>query len=188
MQVTLEMIALLRDKYREIKRLRTVDAEHVARGHAHDPKPEMAVLARRFPGALRELDELSMDQIDARLSELDDAIAARRVPEWAALQVAYHGAYRFALRIKRLAARRGSLDDEALARAIERLLDTAASDQQGEPDEPRLADFDAEALRAILRPEGGRLHPWVLQHAARALGVTPTAVSRALFARDRAAR
>jgi hypothetical protein len=188
MRVTLEMIAVLREKYREIKRLRTVDAEHVACGRAHDPKPEMAALARKFPGALRELDELSIRQIDARLSELDDAIAAQRVPEWAALQVAYHGTYRFALRIKRLGSRKGALDDEALARAIERLLDTAASDSVSEPDEPRLADFDAEALRAILRPEGGRLHPWVLQHAGRALGVAPLVVSQALFARERAAR
>jgi hypothetical protein len=189
MRVTLEMIAVLREKYREIKRLRTVDAEHVARGHAHDPKPEMAALARKFPGALRELDELSMPQIDARLAKLDAALAAQRVPEWAALQVAYHGTYRFALRIKRLGARKGPLDDEALARAIERLLEAATqSRDDAQPDEPRLADFDAAGLRAILRPEGGRLHPWVLGQVARALGVEPSAVSKALFARERVVR
>jgi hypothetical protein len=188
MRVTLEMIAVLREKYREIKRLRVVDAEHVASGHAHDPKPEMAALARKFPGALRELDELPMEQIDERLAALDEALALNCVPDWAALQVAYHGTYRFALRIKRLSARRGALDDEALARAIQRLLEQAASERTAaEPDEPRLADFDAAALHAILRPEGGRLHLWVLRHVAHGLGVAPAAVSQALFARERVA-
>jgi hypothetical protein len=182
MRVTLEMVAVLREKYREIKRLRTVDAEHVARGHAHDPKPEMAALARRFPGALRELDELPMAQIDARLTALDGALAEQRVPEWAALQVAYHGTYRFALRIKRRAARKGALDDTALQHAIDTLLARArAEPDDGEPDEPCVSDFDAAELRAILRPASGRLQPWVLAHVARALAVEPFAVSAALF-------
>ena len=186
MRVTLEMIAVLREKYREIKRLRTVDAEHVAHGRAHDPKPEMAALARRFPGALRELDELPMAEVDARLAELDAALAAQRVPEWAALQVAYHGTYRFALRIKRRAARKGALDDSALRHAIERLLALTEGELASEPDEPRIADFDAATLRAIVRPAGGRLQPWVFAHVARTLGVEPDAVSAALFARERA--
>jgi len=186
MRVTLEMVAVLREKYREIKRLRTVDAEHVARGHAHDPKPEMAALARRFPGSLRELDELPMAQIDARLAALEGALAEQRVPEWAALQVAYHGTYRFALRIKRRSARKGALDDAALQHAIERLLARTEAELESEPDEPRIADFSADELRAILRPDGGRLQPWVLAHVARFLGVAPAAVAAALFAADQA--
>lgn len=186
MRVTLEMIAVLREKYREIKRLRTFDAAHVARGQTHDPKAEMAALARRFPGSLRELDELSMTQIDARLARLDVALANERVPEWAALQVAYHGTYRFALRIKRGSARKGVLDEVALQHAIERLLAHPQAELDREPDEPRIADLDAQELRAILRPAGGRLHPWVLGHVARTFQVEPGAVSAALFARDRA--
>ncbi len=184
--MTLEMVAVLREKYREIKRLRTVDAEHVARGHAHDPKPEMAALARRFPGSLRELDELPMADIEARLSALDGALVEQRVPEWAALQVAYHGTYRFALRIKRRSARKGVLDERALQHAIARLLASTEAELASEPDEPRLTDFNAEELRAILRPTGGRLQPWVVAHVARALQVEPAAVSAALFVRDRA--
>lgn len=183
MRVTLEMIAVLQEKYREIKRLRTVDAEHVAHGRAHDPKPEMAALARRFPGALRELDELPMTEVDARLAQLAAALAAQRVPEWAALQVAYHGTYRFALRIKRRAARQGVLDDAALGRAIERLLALTERELDSEPDEPRIADLDAATLQAILRPVEGRLQLWVLARVARAFGVEPAAVSAALFAR-----
>jgi hypothetical protein len=188
MQVTLEMIAVLREKYREIKRLRTLDAEHVARGHAHDPKPEMAALARRFPGALRELDELPIERIDARLAELDAALCNQSVPEWAALQVAYHGTYRFALRIKRRAARAGSkgrLDDVELERAIAELIASADVRESAELDEPLLSELDASELRAILRPAGGRLHGWVLAQVARRAAVTPEAVSRALFLRER---
>jgi hypothetical protein len=189
MQVTLEMIAVLREKYREIKRLRTVDAEHVARGYAHDPKPEMAALARRFPGALRELDELPIERIDARLAELDAALCNQSVPDWAALQVAYHGTYRFALRIKRRVARadrKGRLDDAELERAIAELMASARERQErAELDEPLLSELDADELRAILRPAGGRLHGWVLAQVARRAAVTPEAVSGALFLRER---
>lgn len=188
MRVTLEMVAVLREKYREIKRLRTVDAEHVASGQAHDPKPQMAALARRFPGALRELDELPLERIDERLAELDAALVAGRVPEWAALQIAYHGTYRFALRIKRRAARKGALDDEALERAIARLLASPHGElASDEPDEPRASELDGELLRAILRPAGGRLQPWVLAQVARTLQVSPERVAAALFAREPAA-
>jgi hypothetical protein len=186
MGVTLEMIAVLREKYREIKRLRTVDAEHVARGQAHDPKREMAALARRFPGALRELDELPLAVIEARLAQLDEAIESHSVPEWAALQVAYHGTYRFALRIKRRAARKGALDDDALEHVIARLLAAAPElAAHAELDEPRLEELDAATLREILRPAGGRLHGWVLAQVAARAGVPAEAVAAALFLRER---
>jgi len=189
MRVTLEMIAVLREKYREIKRLRTVDAEHVARGQAHDPKREMAALARRFPGALRELDELPMARIDERIALLDAALAENSVPEWAALQVAYHGTYRFALRLKRRSARRGALDDAALERAIAALR--AAAEEiaaRAELDEPQLSELDEAALAGVLRPENGRLQGWVLARVARAAGVSPNAVAAALFVGSRSSR
>lgn len=188
MRVTPDMIAVLRDKYLEIKRLRVEDQACAARGLAHDPKVAMAALARRFPGALRELDELPMASIDARLAELEAALVAHAVPEWAALQVAYHGTYRLALRIKRRSARKGPLDDAALDRAIAELCALAAGRAAAEaPDEPALAELDLADLRAILRPAGGRLHPWVLGYVARAAGVSPLRVAEALFLRERCA-
>src|SRR5690349_11775808 len=93
------ILALL-DKYREIKRLR----EEHARGEPEHPRLRMRALAARFPGALRELDELPMEEIDARLSLLDAALArVHPAPAWIALQFAYHGWMRAALRIKRIA-------------------------------------------------------------------------------------
>jgi hypothetical protein len=167
------MLRGLRDKYREIKRLRDEDAA----GLTHDPKPEMAELARRFPGALRECDELPMEEIERRLAALEDALAQRAAPpQWVALQIGYHGWMRAALRIKRLAA--GRRADQAAT-----VLNELAQHYRAEPDEPPLAAFDEPSLRAILEPSEGRLNPWVYARVAEQHGVEPDQVRRALFLR-----
>ena len=165
-------LALL-EKYREIKRLRE---EHV-HGEPADPRPRLRALAARFPGALRELDELPMEEIDARLASLDDVIErAQPVPAWVALQLAYHGWMRAALRIKRIARGRGAAHaDAVLAELFERY--------RPEPHEPPLASFDLAAVSAILDPVDGRLNPWVYARVAAVAGVEPDAVRRALFLR-----
>ncbi len=173
-QVTAETVRALRDKYREIKRLRDADAA----GVIADPRREMAALAQRFPGALRELDELPMDQIEARLfalEQLDDSAHAQAVPQWVRLQIGYHGCMRAVLRIKRMAADVGD-DAAALLHALSLQYEPAA-------DEPPLASFDRAAVDAILRPDGGRLNPWVYARVAAACGVEPDDVRRALFVR-----
>src|SRR5690348_5331934 len=50
-------------KYTEMRRLRILALEAP---HA-DPRAEMAALAAQFPGALREIDELPLEEIDVRL-------------------------------------------------------------------------------------------------------------------------
>jgi hypothetical protein len=170
-QVTAETVRALLDKYREIKRLRD---EHAA-GSALDPRLEMAALARRFPGALRELDELTTAQIEARLLALEQLGArVHAAPDWVRLQIGYHGCMRAALRIKRLAARCADVD------ALRRVL---AHEYAPADDEPPLASFDHAALEAIVRPAGGRLNPWVYARVAAACGVEPEDVRRALFVR-----
>lgn len=171
MQITVEGLRALRDKYREIKRLRD---QHAA-GESADPRAAMAALAHRFPGALRELDELPMPIIEERLAALDASIAdPSAAPEWARLQIAYHGSMRAALRIKRIAGRAG--DDAGVLHAIASAYVPAA-------DEPPLSSFDGEAIAAIARPVGGRLNPWVFQRVASACGVSVETVRRALFSR-----
>jgi hypothetical protein len=173
MLVTADTLRALRDKYLEIKRLRDEDAA----GLAHDPKLEMAELARRFPGALRECDELPIEEIDRRLAVLQDAVAGRApAPQWVALQVGYHGWMRAALRIKRIAAGRRATD--ALA-----VLGELARGYRPEPDEPPLARFDESTVHAILEPDDGRLNPWVYARVAEQHGVEPDAVRQALFLR-----
>jgi hypothetical protein len=135
----------------------------------------MAQLARRFPGALRELDELPMPVIEERLASLDAALAGgTAAPEWARLQIAYHGSMRAALRIKRLAG---------TARDAAGLLNAIANTYVPAEDEPPLSSFDGPALAAIARPAGGRLNPWVFERVAAVCGVSAEAVRRALFTR-----
>ncbi len=59
-------IAALRAKYEEMLRLRLL---HDA-GDETDPRRAMARLAQEFPGALREIDELPIDEIRARIEKL----------------------------------------------------------------------------------------------------------------------
>ena len=159
--VDADTLRALRDKYRDIKRLRDEDAA----GLNVDPKAQLAELARRFPGALRELDELPMEDIAQRLAVLETVVAERGpAPQWAAL------------RIKRLAAGRRAAHVGAVRRELE-------SAYRPEPDEPPLASFDHAVLLAILEPNAGRLNPWVFARVALEHGVDPETVQRALFLR-----
>jgi hypothetical protein len=166
-----EAVRALREKYREIKRLRVL----AAAGPRPEPRRELAALARRFPGALRELDQLPMDAIELRLAVLDAVLErGEAAPQWVSLQIGYHGTMRAALRIKRWFARLTALDAQSA-------LTELGARYAPAPDEPPLASFDLEALRAILEPPGGRLNPWVFGQVAVAHGVEPEAVHRALF-------
>ena len=135
----------------------------------------MRALARRYPGALRELDELPMDVIEARLQALDDALAAGPpFASWIALQAAYHAWMRAALRVKRLArGRRGAVGLEAV---LHELRGAAPDDDVAL--EPQL---DRAAIAVILQPPGGRLGPWVMAEVAARAGVDAESVRRALF-------
>lgn len=162
-------VSCLRDKYREIKRLREVDAcadKLEARTH-------MAALAQRFPGALRELDRLPMRVIDDRLTQLDRFLErGEPLPAWAPLQISYHGLMRAALRIKRMFAGQSSVAP-VLAELASRYLPA--------PDEPPLASFDLQALEAILKPAAGRLNPWAYARVAAEHQVPIERVREAFF-------
>ena len=171
-------IEALLDKYREIKRLRE---EHAA-GESADPRPRLRALARRFPGALRELDELPMEEIDARLMRLTAALErSEPAPVWVALQLGYHGWMRAALRIKRVAHGRGAAH---AATVLAELSERYAP----EPYDPALASFDVALVAAILEPAAGRLNPWVYAQVATCLGVEPDQVRSALFPRQTRAK
>jgi hypothetical protein len=167
------MLTALRDKYREIKRLRD---EH-ASGSSDDPKARMKALALRFPGALRELDELPMDLVELRLATLEAVVTgALPAPQWVMLQIGYHALMRLALRIKRMA--RDDCDDRVGA-----ILVQLAAERRDIRGEPLLRGLDRAEIEAILKPEGGRLNPWVYRRVAALHGVEPENVRRALFLR-----
>jgi hypothetical protein len=107
------MFAELRAKYEEMLALRRTD------DGSYDPRERMAALAARFPGALREIDTLPMDEIEARIDALTNA---ERDPShaapWMKAQSRFHALTREALsaRAKTLAGSEGAQSPLAEAR------------------------------------------------------------------------
>lgn len=152
--------ALVR-KYEQIREMRRAHED----GTEGDPRELMRALAAEFPGALRELDELPMQTIEARL----EALRAPQPPAWADTMSRYHGWMRLALAIKRAHGRD--------AEPAEVLLWLA--DRDTRPDEPN--DVTIEAVRAILRPPTGRLSRWVLERVAQDTARELVAVEEDVF-------
>ena len=86
------MFADLRAKYEEMRELRRTD------DGSYDPRERMAALASRFPGALREIDTLPLDEIEHRIAALTNA---ERDPShampWMKAQSRFHELVREAL-------------------------------------------------------------------------------------------
>lgn len=163
------MLDPLIEKYSLMLRMRERDLA----GDVPDPRAEMASLARRFPGALREIDERPIDDIRGRLEQLRAASAGRaEVPQWAALQTAYHGAMRAFLRVRPLLRGR----TEGQAREC-----VASSYRPASPDEPAVDVILGPLFAQLYAPPEGRLNPVVFSYVAALHGVTPAAVSDALF-------
>jgi hypothetical protein len=111
------------------------------------------------------------------LAALDAVVAgAIPTPEWVVLQIGYHALMRLALRIKRMAQYES--DDRIGAILLE-----LAAERFEACREPLLQGLDRAEIEAILKPEGGRLNPWVFRRVAAIHGVEPEQVRRALFLR-----
>jgi hypothetical protein len=164
----------LRDKYERMLRLRQLHAR--ARDESDfvepDPRPEMAELARRYPGALREIDELPLDVIHARLDELSAAEADRAlVRPWMTAHAAFHRLTRGALAVKRWLERRPVT--AALADAFADALATMPDRED--------AQLWANDLAAIAKPPRGRVMDLVYARLARELGVDVSAARDAVL-------
>lgn len=149
-----------------------------ARAHADptfvepDPRAAMAELARRFPGALREIDELPIDVIRARIDALAAAEADRtRLQPWMPAHASFHRLARGALAVKRW------LGGRALTPALEQAFEAAlpALDDAGD------ARLWADDLHAIAAPPRGRVMDLVYGRLARELGVDVTAARAAVL-------
>ncbi|HEY8428858.1 MAG TPA: hypothetical protein VIL20_10805 [Sandaracinaceae bacterium] len=163
----LPAIRELREKYTLLRALRL---EQLA-GEAGDPRPRLRALAARFPGALRELDALPLERIEARIRELDEVLRGERsVPPWARLCAEYHAWMRAALAIRRAAG---------AARDRGRALAWLAFPRSAEL-EPSSSDLH-EVLDEVLRPHGGRLNRWLFERLARRAGLTAAEVERLIF-------
>ena len=94
----------LRAKYEEMRALRVTD------DGSYDPRERMAALAARFPGALREIDTLPLDEIERRIEALTQAERdPARASKWMLAQLRFHALVRDYLHAKRSRDPAGSL-------------------------------------------------------------------------------
>ena len=137
-----------------------------------DPRAAMAELAGLYPGALREIDELSIVLIRTRIDLLVAAEADEtRIAPWMTAQSRFHVLARGALAVKRwLAGRRftAEIDEgfEAAAAALAHAQD---------------ARLWRDSLAEIARPPRGRLMDLVFARLARELNVDVDAARAAVL-------
>lgn len=159
-----DLIALTR-KYRTLAELRR--REHLATAlEAHTP---LRRLADEFPGALRELDTLALDEIEERADALERAASGAPRAAWMEWMVAYHQAMRAALYVKRRLAA-----DPELARRPALGLAADAARESG-------YECDAEFVQAVARPPAGRLNAVVFARLEVAFELKPGELERRLF-------
>lgn len=165
----------LRDKYEQMLRLRQLHARAKEEPDfiEPDPRPAMAALARLYPGALREIDELPLDVIERRIAEVAAAeLDASCIAPWMTAQAAFHRLARGALAVKRwLAGRTPTPEiDEAFAAALATL--------------PEREDALAWAtdLAAVAKPPRGRVMDLVYEKLALELGVDVSAAREVVLA------
>ena len=94
------VLLALAEKYEELLRLRRL---HEGPDEP-DPRPAMRELATRFPGALKELDQLPTPEIERRRGEVARAIADGEPARWMVVTARYHALLRAALEERRQGA------------------------------------------------------------------------------------
>lgn len=153
----------LAEKYGRILALRTAhDLARTTGAPEPDPREEMAALAARWPGALRELDELPLAIVHERLAALAVAEQDRTgIAPWMEAQLVFHREARAVLAAKRWLDGRRGVDEATRAAFAAAARDEATRAWAGR-------------LEEIATPPRGRLLELVWPQVARALGVTVT--------------
>jgi len=171
MGVTREMAEGLRAKYAQMLAMRLADGMDDPDGaHARD---QMADIAFRFPGALREIDDLELGEIRSRIRGLDAVLHGSAEGEpWMEAIAVFHGLARGALAVKRWLDGRREVDS-ALQRAF-------ASEVASLPF-PEEARSWAGDLARVAAPPRGRLMDLVFARLAEHLGTTNHAARRLVF-------
>lgn len=151
----------LRDKYSEILALRRADDT----GDSDDAqtRARMAMLSSQFPGALREIDDLELSEIELRIAALETVLRGDgEVKQWMEAIAKFHALARGALCAKRWLAKRRHVDAE-----VERAYIAAASGLAF-PEEAR--SWAAE-LACIALPPRGRILDVIFARMARELDI-----------------
>lgn len=179
-------LAALERKYRTLMEIhRALAAWDDARAATLDHE-----LAEEFPGALRELQTLPLEVLEARAAALAGAVGGAAPEAWMLWMCDYHALLRAALRIKRRLRRQASLDDvaaEALAVEVASGVLGTAGPAPGEAVGPVAlgALVDRAFVRAVAHPPGGRLNQVVFERLAMLHGAPAETIAATLFARRR---
>jgi hypothetical protein len=154
----------LRDKYEQLLELRRHHERARLEGlDEPDPRRAMATLARAFPGALRELDDLPTRVLASRVAELQGAERdPSRLAPWMRAQASFHRLARGALALKRWLSGRALTEDVRAALTRELPTLDAAEDAA-----PWVRD-----LEAVAAPPRGRLMDLVYDRLAAELGIS----------------
>ena len=164
----------LRDKYEQMLCLRRLHARAKEEPDfvEPDPRPAMVALARRYPGALREIDALPIADIEQRIAELEAAEAdASRIAMWMSAQAEFHRLARGALAVKRWLA----------GRPLTREIDEAFAEALAAMPERDDALAWADDLAALSDPPRGRVMDLVFVKLASVLGVEINVARRAVL-------
>jgi len=177
-RVTLAALEELRAKYAQMLAMRVA---HAAGDEDEDEaRARMAEVASRFPGALREIDDLELAEIRRRIEVLGEVVHARREAEpWMEAVVLFHAMARGALCAKRWLGGRKRVDDE-VAQAFERAVPSLLF-----PEDARVWGSD---LARIASPPRGRLMEVVFGRLAVELGISERAARRLVFGVSRRER
>ena len=150
-------------KYREMLVMRTAHESGV--GNAAQARERMARLASRFPGALREIDELELVVIRDRIDRIDAALRDDGAVElWMEAMAHFHALARGALWAKRWLSGRKTVD--------------AATAREYEAHAGRLVGAAADALAwtgdlgHVASPPRGRITDLIFARVAGSLGTT----------------
>lgn len=156
-----DALQALRAKYLEMLSLRLASDEDEA-----SARRRMARLAAEFPGALRELDDLTIEDIRARIAALEVAIAEECPSPWMVASARFHVLVRGALDVKRWLGGRKTIDEATLA-AFAELSSGPAHEWHGD-------------LAAVARPPRGRLLDLVYGRLASELALPSAEAAYAL--------
>jgi hypothetical protein len=163
----------IRGKYAEMLAMRVEHADG-----SEDPArvgPRMSDLAARFPGALREIDDLELAEIRRRIAGLDSLLEASGEEEpWMAPVALFHDLARGALALKRRLAGRRDVDQA--------LVDRFTAEAQSLPCPEEMQGWLTD-LATIASPPRGRVMDVVFARLARELGIEEAVARNLVFGR-----
>ena len=178
-------------KYREMLSMRLAhDAGVESETRARE---RMAELAARFPGALREIDDLELGIIRDRIGQLEAALRGEAgVERWMEAVGLFHVLARGALRAKRWLAGRKTVGPETVLDYESEFAGVSGDDLAGACAGGEALASDALAwsseLARLAAPPRGRIMDLVFARVAHALGTTEPEARHLVFGTPRRSR